>query len=211
MYLVLDHLLSQLFFQLHLFTLCFYISFGPHSLNYDLFGLESFIELICFWISFFDILFLYKIWSSLFGLLFLVFILFLIEIVFQFHPLWFGFIFFLCQIWFFLLKSTFFKSLFFFNFFSSLSLIILVGLEFYIVIFLGLPFTLWSGLMICVINFEGWTGFTLVIFNYFKKFHPLSLSSLKIDFLCFFYGLDFFVNLIFLFDFVIQFNIFFYI
>jgi hypothetical protein len=61
MYLVLDHLLSQLFFQLHLFTLCFYISFGPHSLNYDLFGLESFIELICFWISFFDILFLYKI------------------------------------------------------------------------------------------------------------------------------------------------------
>jgi hypothetical protein len=108
-------------------------------------------------------------------------------------------------------KIYIFQITFFFNFFSSLSLIILVGLEFYIVIFLGLPFTLWSGLMICVINFEGWTGFTLVIFNYFKKFHPLSLSSLKIDFLCFFYGLDFFVNLIFLFDFVIQFNIFFYI
>jgi hypothetical protein len=106
-------------------------------------------------------------------------------------------------------KIYIFQITFFFNFFSSLSLIILVGLEFYIVIFLGLPFTLWSGLMICVINFEGWTGFTLVIFNYFKKFHPLSLSSLKIDFLCFFYGLDFFVNLIFLFDFVIQFNIFF--
>jgi hypothetical protein len=87
------------FFQIHPFALDFYIRFGHHSFNCDVFGLKSFIELICLWISSLDILFLYQIWFLFFRLLFLVvLILFYIEILFQFHPLWFGFIWFLCQI-----------------------------------------------------------------------------------------------------------------
>jgi hypothetical protein len=117
---------------LHPFTLCFYIRFGPYSFNYDVFFyLKSFIELICLWISFLDIFFIYQICSLFFWLLFLVvIILFLIEIVFQFHSLWF-----FSNLVLFLFKSTFFKSFFKFVF-SCLFLIILVGLEFYFVIFL---------------------------------------------------------------------------
>ena len=122
----------------------------------------------------------------IFLLLFLVILIFfLIEIVFQFHPLWFVFFFFLCQIWFCFFSNLYFLNHFFKKIISYLSLIILVGLEFYIVFFFFLPFMLGFGLMICVINFKGWIGFASVIFNYFKIFHPLSLSSLKIDFLCF--------------------------
>jgi hypothetical protein len=54
--------------------------------------------------------------------------------------------------------------------------------------FFSLPFTFWSGIMICVINFKGWTRFALVILNYFKKIYSSSLSVLKIDFLWFFFS-----------------------
>jgi len=43
-YLVLNHL-SSFFFQIP-FALGFYIRFGSHSFNFDVFSLESFIELI---------------------------------------------------------------------------------------------------------------------------------------------------------------------
>jgi hypothetical protein len=79
-------------------------------------------------------------WFLFFLLLFLVILIFfLIKIVFQFHHLWFSFIFFVSNLIIFLFKSTSFKSFFFNLFFSSLSLIILVGLEFYIVIFRVCP------------------------------------------------------------------------
>jgi len=131
------------------------------------FFLESFIELICLRISSFDILFLYQIWSLFFWLLFLVvLIFFLIGIIFQWHPLWIGFIF-LCQIWLSFFSNLYFFKLFFKFVFSSLFLIIFVSLEFYIVIFLGLSFTLWFGFMICVKSSESWTWLASVIFNYF--------------------------------------------
>jgi hypothetical protein len=138
MYLVLNHILSFVF-QFHPFTFDFYIRFYPHSFNCNAFSPGSFIEFF-FSISLIDIWFLYQIWFSFFWLFFLVFlILLLIEIIFQFHPLWFDFIF-LYPIWF-----SFFSNLYFFFFilflfyFSSVSLIILVSLEFYKVIFSGLP------------------------------------------------------------------------
>jgi hypothetical protein len=83
----------------------------------------------------------------------------------------------------FLFKSIFFKSLFLKNNF----IFILNYFGWFRILhrFFFLPFMLGFGLMICVINFKGWIGFASVIFNYFKIFHPLSLSSLKIDFLCF--------------------------
>ena len=71
MYLVLNHL-SSFSFQIHPFTLDFYIKFGSHSFNCDVFGLKSFIELICLRVSSLNILFLYQIWSSFFLLLFVV-------------------------------------------------------------------------------------------------------------------------------------------
>ena len=65
---------------------------------------------------------------------------------------------------FFIFKSIFFKFIL-----SSLSLIILVGWKFYIIIFSGLPFMLWSSLMTRVIGFECWTGLAPVIFDYFDN------------------------------------------
>ena len=176
---------------MHPFTLCFYIKFSSHSFNYDNFGLESFIE----------------IWSLFFWLLFLVVpILFLIEIIFQFHPLWFVF---LCvlNLVLFLFKSIFFLIMFFQFIFSCLSLIILVGLEFYVVIFF------WVCLLLCdptswfVLQFlkvgPGSLQLILIIFRNFIHHHWVRF---KLIFL-FFYILNSFVNLIFLFDFALQFNI----
>jgi hypothetical protein len=103
----------------------------------------------------------------------------------------------------FLFKSIFFKSLLFFKFiFSSLSLIILVGWEFYIIIFSGLPFMSWSSFMTRVTDSECWTGLAPIIFDYFLELYPSSLSSLQIGILyLFFLVLDFSMNLIFLFNF----------
>jgi hypothetical protein len=77
------------------------------------------------------------------------------------------------MILFFLLNLVLFLlNLHFLNcFFSYLSLIILINLEFYIVIFFYLHFTLWFGFMIRVTNFEGWTGFISVIFKKFIYHH----------------------------------------
>ena len=46
-----------------------------------------------------------------------------------------------------------------------------------------------------------------IIFYYVYKFYSLSLRSLQIGILCFFFVLYYFVNLIFLFNFSFQFNI----
>jgi hypothetical protein len=106
---------------------------------------------------------------TFFCLLFLVcLILFLIEIVFQFQT--YDFILFLCVkfgFYSFQIYNFFSFLSIFFNFFSSLSLIILVGLEFYIVVFLDLFFMLWSNLLICVTSFESWTELTSSLFNFF--------------------------------------------
>jgi hypothetical protein len=118
--------------------------------------------------------------------------------------IWFYFLF-VSNLVLFLFKSTF--SNHFLNlFFSSLSLIILIGIKFYIVIFLGLPFTLWFSLMIYVINFKGWTKFDSIIFLFFKKISSIIIEFVKNWFSLFFYVLDSFVNLIFPFN-----SIFFYI
>jgi hypothetical protein len=85
MYLVLNHL-SSFSFQIHPFTLDFYIKFGSHSFNCDVFGLKSFIELICLRVSSLNILFLYQIWSSFFFIVICScsYPFFFIEIVFFF-------------------------------------------------------------------------------------------------------------------------------
>jgi hypothetical protein len=146
---------------LHPFTLCFYIRFGPHSFNYVVFFLESFIELICLWILSLDILFLYQIWCSFFWLLFLVvLILFLIKIVFQFHPLWFDF-FFLLDLVLFLFKSIFFKIIFLICFFMFIPNYFgwfrILHCYFFFVYLVHCDSALWSM----------WTGFASIISNYF--------------------------------------------
>jgi len=84
-------------------------------------------------------------------------------------------IFFLCQIWLLLFSNLhFFSFLSLFSnlfFFSSLSLITFVSWEFYIVIFLGLFFILWSSLMIRVTSSEGWTELVIIIFFNFIHHH----------------------------------------
>jgi hypothetical protein len=88
----------------------------------------------------------------------------------------------------FLFKSIFFKSLLFFKFiFSSLSLIILIGWKFYIIIFSGLPFMSWSSFMTHVTGSECWTGLAPIVFDYFLELYPSSLSSLQIGILYFFF------------------------
>jgi hypothetical protein len=118
MYLVLNHL-SSFSFQIHPFTLDFYIKFGSHSFNCDVFGLKSFIELICLRVSSLNILFLYQIWSSFFLLLFVVVLIlfFYWNCFFLFSSLmiWFCFIF-VSDLVIFLFKSIFFNHFFFFFF-----------------------------------------------------------------------------------------------
>ena len=99
------------FFLFHQLTFDFYIKFSCYSFNCFVFGFESFIEIFFFSISSSNIWFLYQIISSFSLLLFLVFlIIFLIEIIFQFHSIWFCFIL-LHEIWF-----LFFSYLYFFLF-----------------------------------------------------------------------------------------------
>jgi hypothetical protein len=113
---------------LHPFTLCFYIIFGL---------VMFFLSWIIYWINLsLDFIPWHFISISnmvlIFLLLFLVLIFFLIEIVFQFHPLWFfnvKFGSFSFQIYIFLKIII-----------SFLSLIILVDLEFYIVFFFFFAF-----------------------------------------------------------------------
>jgi hypothetical protein len=73
--------------------------------------------------------------SNIIFIILIVFFLFLffsrLKLFFNFISNYFDFILFLCQIWFFLFKSKFFKSLFFYLFFSILSLIILEILHCY--------------------------------------------------------------------------------
>jgi hypothetical protein len=71
--------------------------------------------------------------------------------------------------------------------------------------FFSLHFMLWFGLMICVTSFECWTELASIIF---KKIHSSSLNSLEIGIL-FYYNS--FVNLIFLLNFALQFNIWWYL
>ena len=144
-------------------TFDFYIRFSSHSFNCNVYGLESFIEL-----SFFN-------WYLIF-ISNIILILLIVIFSCSYHFLnwncfsissfmiWFSF----CvkfgsyyfQIYIFSFLSLF-SNLFFF---SSLSLITLVSWEFYIVIFLGLFFILWSSLMIRVTSSEGWTELVVIIF-----------------------------------------------
>ena len=120
MYLVLNSLLN--FFLFHQLIFDFYIKFSHHSFNCFVFGFESF---IFFLISSSNIWFLFQVVSSFFLLLFLVFLVFfLFEIIFQFHPIWFYFIFYVkfvshsFQIYIFSFLSFLLLN-FFFNFFLS--------------------------------------------------------------------------------------------
>lgn len=120
---------------MHPYTLCFYIKFGPYFFNYDVFGLESFLELmslnfipwhfifisnmvLIFLLLFLVVLILFFNWNSFpISSLMICFFSFCIK----FDSLSF-------QIYFFSKKKFQFV-------FSCLSQIILVGLEFYVVIF----------------------------------------------------------------------------
>jgi hypothetical protein len=120
MYLVLSFLLN--FFLFHPLTFDFYIKFSHHSFNCFVFGFESFIDF--FLISSSNISFLYQVVSSFSSLLLLVFlVLFLFEIIFQFHPIWFILFFYVkfgshsFQIYIFSFLSFFVE--FFFNFILS--------------------------------------------------------------------------------------------
>jgi hypothetical protein len=150
MYLVLNHILS-FFFNFILWHLIFISDFIPMLLiaMYSVLNLLlkyfffNFIHWHLIFISnlVFILLIIIFIFSiSFIDIFFAIFILLLIEIVFHFHPLWFDLIFFLCPIWF-----SFFSNLYFFLFYPFFILFfkcilnILVSLEFYKVIFLGLP------------------------------------------------------------------------
>ena len=129
-------------------TFSFYIKFGYHSFNCNVFGLESFYELI-----FFNLIPWYLIFISNLILIFLI-----VMFSFSYH--------FLNWNWFFVsnLILVLFKSIFFsFLFFSSLSPVILIGWESYVVIFSDKRFIL----MISVINSESWTGLASIIFYFF--------------------------------------------